>query len=128
MGLFITQLVRSSALFKECYGSNLDWNLVSLSNARDMLRQIPPQEYSENSLAILLESSYCLEKKTKKKKKKNLQQIDCGVAVLSFAFIVHNVSCVMPILCVLFNVYIHELIRKKHLKIQKSLNAEKFLI
>lgn len=93
-----------------------------------MLRQIPPQEYSENSLAILLESSYCLEKKTKKKKKKNLQQIDCGVAVLSFAFIVHNVSCVMPMLCVLFNVYIHELIRKKHLKIQKSLNAQKFLI
>lgn len=103
MGLFITQLVRSSALFKECYGSNLDWNLVSLSNACDMLRQIPPQEYSENSLAILLKSNYCSEKKNGK----NLQQIDCGVAVLSFAFTVRHVSCVVPIHCVLFNFYIH---------------------
>ena len=39
---------------------------------------------------------------------KNLQQIDCGVAVLSFAFILYHVSCVVPLHCVLFNFYIHE--------------------
>lgn len=39
---------------------------------------------------------------------KKLQQIDRGVAVLSFAFIVHHMSCVVPKHCVLFNVYIHE--------------------
>lgn len=84
VGLFITQLVRSSALFKECYGSNLDWNLVSLSKARDTLRQIPPQEYSDNSPAILLKSNYCSEKKKKKWKKIATNWLWCSCFVLRF--------------------------------------------
>ena len=82
---FVTAtLVRSSALFKECYGSNLDWNLVSLSNARNTPRQIPPQEYSDNSPAILLKSNYCSEKKKKKWKKIATNWLWCSCFVLRF--------------------------------------------